>query len=209
MLFMKNVESYCGNRGIYQIKNFSGFYAEAIGGFAVPELPSDRDYYSNQKKNENYVYGASVGMDIDIPASSWLVGVEAGYINFGRTKYPNAGDENYTLAIKSSGWQALGKLTYLVRSGWYGFLKAGTTYTTVTTSRDVPTIDVNKLRYQKFLPTVATGIGLIICYNTTFAIEYQHLFGNEWRKSSPYTYNTPFTQDVITINLGYKFNLGA
>jgi opacity protein-like surface antigen len=201
-------EALCNGCDIYRVGAAAGLNLEIFGGWAIPELPGTNRDYVDYKKNENYVWGGTAGFDFGLPRSCWLLGVEGSYINFGRTKYRWDTSNYEVMTIKSYGWQVMGKLTYVFFSGWNIFLKGGSTKVHVYSNNDLSQLDLNEDKLTKWVPTVAAGFGIMPCQYLTISLQYQHLFGQEWRYNQPSTLRRPFTQDVITLNLGYKFNLG-
>jgi hypothetical protein len=113
--------------------------------------------------------------------------------------------DSTTLTLKNAGWQALGKLTYLIKSGAFGYIKAGTTYMTTKGSMPIADAYLPQVSLNKWVPTVALGFGVIVFYDTTLTFQYQHLFGNKWTPYQPSSYKSPYTEDVIMLTLGYRF----
>jgi opacity protein-like surface antigen len=198
----------CNGCDIYRVQALSGINFEIFGGWAAPELPTAYNTDAEKKKNENYVWGGTLGFDFGFPNSCWLFGVEGGYINLGRTKYLGVDEppNEYNITIKSYGWQCLGKLTYVFISGWNVFLKAGGTWTSVYSTHDYPNLVTDDRVLKKWLPTVAAGISLMPCQNWSISLQYEHLFGQQWKWEYPSSLRRPYTQDIITLNLSYKLN---
>jgi opacity protein-like surface antigen len=203
-----SLDALCNGCDIYRVRALSGLNFEVFGGWACPELPTTNNTYAEQKKNENYVWGGTFGVDFGLPGSCWLFGAEGSYINLGRTKYKGVRwqSDYYNLTIKSYGWQCLGKLTYVFFSGWNVFLKAGGTWTSVYSTHDYPNTVNDERVLKKWLPTVAAGFGLMPCQNMTISLQYEHLFGQQWKWEYPSSLRRPYTQDIITLNLSYKIN---
>lgn len=208
LALLNSASALCNGCDIYRVQALSGLNFEVFGGWAAPELPTANNTYAEKKKNENYVWGGTLGIDLGIPCSCWLFGVEGGYINLGRTKYKNIeyNTDNYNLTIKSYGWQCLGKITYVFFSGWNVFIKGGSTWTSVYSTHDFPNLVTDERVLKKWLPTVAVGFGLMPCQNWSLSLQYEHLFGQQWKWEYPSSLRRPYTQDVITLSLSYKLN---
>ncbi len=179
----------------------SGVYVNGNLGFSIPNT-WDIDGITNT--NQGYTGGVAVGYDYALN-QTFLVGAEAGYTYFGKTKYDLPADLG-SFNTEYNAIQLFLTGIYLNQNGFNLFGKVGAAYMTENISGSGYSTGFTYANgdnsLQEWQPAVAVGAGYMLIQNLNLALQYEHVFGAD----NPYGNTTrPQAQNAITLNLIYKF----
>jgi opacity protein-like surface antigen len=183
----------------------TGIYVGGQVGWSFASATSDGTIGATSSQNKNYVYGPKLGFDYALNQNV-LVGVEASYLNFGNTSYTNAGiGNNVDFKESSSGYQLLATSTYLLNSGWNGFVKAGAIRETTKgiNNNTLNGTSIDSVDVTKAVPATVIGVGYMVRQNTNLVLQWEHVYGQSWDTQGVAT--KPMTQNAITLGASYKF----
>ena len=211
------------------VKAQSGGY---VGGFAGWSFPFSPDYENSNGVNtsesdKNFTLGATLGYQYAFN-DNVLLGVEASYLDFGKNDYKvnykttdvygNLYTVNAAQTLKNSGLQLMLVGTYLMNNGFNMFAKLGAIHETTNDSIGVTVTDSNSNSISRsrdysvssWLPAMAVGVGYMPIQNLNVALQYEHVFGEDWNDPN-YTSNgypdRPMAQNVVTLGITYTIPL--
>lgn len=177
----------------------NGFYLSGGVGYTLDNtFPDAAAGFS--KTNKGYTFAGNAGYEFAINPS-FLLGIEAGYINFGKVEYSsilgNFDLTNYAL-------QLLGTARFLAPSGINLFVKGGFAYQDTGSAVDVIGWPVNYADKSAVLPAAAVGIGYQFNQMYNVYLQYEHTFGKDWSDNTSQP-STPMSLDAFTLGFTVKF----
>lgn len=140
--------------------------------------------------------------------NKWRLGPEVGYGYYGQINYENP--TGLVVYYMSTGWSALGNLSYSLTDSVNLYLKGGATE--VFQQYDISGANVTRGGFyqRKFCPTVVVATSYNLTDSTALSISYTHIFA----KSAPLSSKSDFTftnvNEVVSVNAimaGVIFNI--
>lgn len=174
----------------------AGIYIGGGGGFSAPENAPNLP--GTNSSNEQYTYNAGLGYQYNFD-QHFASGVEANYINYGKTDYSPNQSNGVSGSFTNSAIQLLITGTYIMDNGVNTFVKAGAAHQMSNLSITNGSADISS-----WIPDVAGGVGYYVLKNLNLYVQYQHSFGSNWNNASAgNSPNEPVTMDTLTAGVTY------
>jgi hypothetical protein len=112
-------------------------------------------------------------------------------------------------SLTNSGVQLMATGTYLASNGFNGFAKMGAVYETTANSGSLSqaidySLPCGNASQSAWLPALAVGAGYMPIQNLNIALQYEHIFGDNWSSSVP---SKPMTVELLTLGVTYTLPL--
>ena len=184
----------------------SGIYVGGGAGWvsAATYGPSMEQVGATNETDVSLALQGTVGYNYAF-TSNWMAGVESSYLYMGNNTY-GYGSAGIAI-VKNSGVQLMATGTYLASNGVNGFAKVGAVYenTAITGASAGTPFKDNSDGRSGWLPAVALGVGYMLVQNFNVALQYEHIFGDNWNVlNQP---SKPTTVNMVTLGVSYTFPL--
>lgn len=174
----------------------ANIYVGGGAGFSAAESPPNLS--STPSSNQQYTYDAGLGYQYNFD-KHFSSGIEANYINYGKTTYSAPVNNPNNGSFTNSAIQLLVTGTYLMDNGVNTFVKAGAAHQASSLSISNGSADLSS-----WIPDVAGGVGYYVLKNLNLYVQYQHSFGSNWNSATPgNTPSDPVTMDSLTAGVTY------
>lgn len=202
LLLATSVALALASSSAFAVTAQSGVYFGAFGGWSFADNPNASSVGPNvSSDNKNYVWGGTIGYNYAF-ARNWLAGLEATYINFGKTSYSSPLIGNNFLTIKAYGPQIMATGTYLMNNGFNVFGKVGA----IDEKSKADAGNNQSATTTKWIPAAAAGVGYMPIQNLDIALQYEYTFGDN-AKNGFNNNNNPIIQNAVTLGFTYTIPL--
>jgi opacity protein-like surface antigen len=168
------------------------------GGAGFSAAQNAPSLNGTDNSNQQYTYNANLGYQYNFNPH-FASGLEANYINYGKTSYSGTPNPANSGSFTNSAIQVLITGTYLMDNGVNTFVKAGAAHQASSLSLTNSSADLSS-----WIPAVAGGMGYYVLKNLNLYVQYQHSFGSNWDNATTSSYpNTPATIDSVTAGVTY------
>ncbi len=190
----------------FAVTAHSGVYVSAKGGYAWPAINAGTFAgTASTVDNKGLVYGGDIGYDYALD-TNYLIGAEFGYSEDGKVDV--TGVSSAYAKTKLSDWHLLATGTYLMDNGFNIFGKAGAARVHSSESDNLDGYESSSA--TKTVPQLGLGAGYLMDLNTSGSlntfVEYDHIFGKNYRNDSTSNSDKPATMDILKVGVTYKFN---